>query len=78
MGVDVVTQPVFGASTPRVIVPSTITAPLSNGLDSYDVSPDGRRFLVHQQNIEAGQSFQINVILNWSEQLRRLAASGKD
>jgi hypothetical protein len=37
------------------------------------VSPDGQRFLVHQQNSEAGQSLQINFILNWSEQLRRLA-----
>jgi Tol biopolymer transport system component len=73
MGVDVVTQPVFSASTPRVIVPAAVTAPLYNGLDSYDVSPDGQRFLVHQQNSEAGQSLQINFILNWSEQLRRLA-----
>jgi Tol biopolymer transport system component len=73
MGVDVVTQPVFSASTPRVIVPAAVTAPLYNGLDSYDVSPDGQRFLVHQQNSEGGQSLQINFILNWSEQLRRLA-----
>lgn len=77
MGVDLTTQSVFNASTPRVIVPSAVTAPLSNGVDNYDVSPDGRRFLVHQQNREAGQSLQINVILNWSEQLRRLASANK-
>jgi Tol biopolymer transport system component len=78
MGVDLTTQSVFNASTPRVIVPSSVTAPLSNGVDNYDVSPDGRRFLVHQQNREAGQSLQINVILNWSEELRRLNPAGKN
>jgi len=78
MGVDVAAQTVFSASTPRVIVPSAVTTPLSNGLDSYDVSLDGRRFLVHQQSSEAGQSVQINVVLNWSEELRRLTASRKD
>jgi hypothetical protein len=60
-----------------VIVPAAVTAPLSNGVDNYDVSLDGRRFLVHQQNSEAGQSLQINFILNWSEQLRRLAPAGQ-
>ena len=78
MGVDVTTQPVFSLSTPRVIVPAAVTAPLSNGLDNFDVSPDGQRFLVHQQNSEASQSLQINVILNWSEELRRLNPSGKN
>jgi Tol biopolymer transport system component len=78
MGVDVTTQPVFNASTPRVIVPSAVTAPLSNGVDNYDVNLDGRRFLVHQQNREAGQSLQINVILNWSEELRRLNPADKN
>ena len=77
MGVDVTTQPVFSASTPRVTVPAAVTAPLSNGLDNFDVTPDGQRFLVHQQSVEAGQSLQINVILNWSEQLGRLAPANK-
>jgi serine/threonine protein kinase/Tol biopolymer transport system component len=73
MAVDVTTQPAFSVSTPRVMVPSAVTAPLSNGIDSFDVSLDGQHFLVHQQSSEAGQSVQINVILSWSEELRRLA-----
>jgi hypothetical protein len=76
MGVDVATQPVFSASTPQVIVPAAVTAPSSMGLESYDVSLDGKRFLVHQQSSEAGQSLQINIILNWSEELRRLSSTG--
>jgi eukaryotic-like serine/threonine-protein kinase len=78
MGVEVTTQPVFSVSTPRVVVPSAVTAPLSNGLDNFDVSLDGKRFLVHQQSSEAGQSLQINVVLNWSEELRRLSTPGKN
>ena len=54
-----------------------MTAPLSNGLDSFDVSLDGQRFLVHQQSSEAGKSVQINVVLNWNEELRRLALANK-
>jgi serine/threonine-protein kinase len=79
MGVDVRTQPVFTASTPRVIVPAkAIGTPQIVMMDPFDVSPDGERFLVHQQSSEAGQSVQINVILNWTEELKRLSASGKD
>jgi hypothetical protein len=77
MGVDVATQPDFSASTPRIIVPATVAATLSSGLDAFDVSPDGHRFLVHRQSCETGQSLQINVILNWSEELRRLAPANK-
>jgi tRNA A-37 threonylcarbamoyl transferase component Bud32 len=75
--VGVTTQPFFSASTPSVIVPATVTAKLSIG-PVRGVSPDGQRFLVHQQSSEAAQTAQINVVLNWSEELRRRAASGKD
>jgi Tol biopolymer transport system component len=77
VGVDVTTQPVFSASTPRVIVPANVTANLSSGLDNFDVSPDGQRFLVHQQSSEAGQTVQINFVLNWSQELQRLTPAGK-
>ena len=79
MGVDVTSQPTFTASTPRVIVPAKAMARLLSGMgDAFDVSPDGQRFLIHQQSSEAAQTAQINVILNWSEELRRRGASGKD
>jgi serine/threonine-protein kinase len=74
MGVDIATQPTFHASTPRVIVP----AKAMGNLPGFDVSPDGQRFLVLQQNSEAAQTGQINVVLNWSEELRRRSASGTD
>jgi hypothetical protein len=46
-----------------------------SGPFGFNVSPDGQRFLIRQQG---AQTAQINVILNWSEELRRRSASGKD
>jgi eukaryotic-like serine/threonine-protein kinase len=78
MGVDVTTQPVFKASAPRVIVPAKVTGNLSMGFDNFEVSPDGQRFLVHQQSSEAGQTVQINFVLNWSQELQRLTPAAKE
>jgi len=78
MDVDVRTQPVFTASTPRVIVPAKAIGNLkSDGMDNFEVSPDRQRFLIHQQS-EGSKTPQIHVVLNWTEELRRLSASGKD
>jgi serine/threonine-protein kinase len=77
MGVDVTTQPVFKASAPRAIVPAKALASLSSGLDNFDVGPDGQRFLIHQQSSEAGQTLQINVVLNWNQELQRLTPAAK-
>jgi serine/threonine-protein kinase len=38
---------------------------------SYDVSPDGQRFLVLKDAQQQGAA-QINVVLNWTEELKRL------
>ncbi len=37
----------------------------------YDISPDGQRFLMIKA-VEGSQSGQINVVLNWFEELKRL------
>jgi Tol biopolymer transport system component len=78
MGVDIATQPTFHASTPRVILPAKAMGNLPSGPLGFNVSPDGQRFLIRQQSNEGAQSTEINVILNWSEELRRRSASGKD
>jgi serine/threonine-protein kinase len=78
MGVDIATQPTFHASIPRVIVPAKAMGNLPSGPLGFNVSPDGQRFLIRQQSNEGAQTTQINVILNWSEELRRRGASGKD
>jgi Tol biopolymer transport system component len=78
MDVDVRTQPVFTASTPRVIVPAKAIVNLrsGDGMDNFEVSPDGQRFLIHQQSA-GSKAPQIHVVLNWTEELRRLAPANK-
>jgi serine/threonine-protein kinase len=47
----------------------------SNGIRSYDVSPDGKRFLMIKDAGEPGQSVEptsIVVVRNWFEELKRL------
>jgi Tol biopolymer transport system component len=70
MAVDIATQRSFAAGKPRVLfegqyVPSPTTPP------NYDVSPDGQRFLMLKPS-EQDQSAptQINVVLNWFEELK--------
>jgi serine/threonine-protein kinase len=45
---------------------------------SYDISPDGKRFLVLKNPPSALQSIRhLEVVLNWTEDLRRLTEPGK-
>ena len=76
MGVDVSTQPGFAAGKPRVLFEGPYGAtPLT--IPDYDVSPDGQRFLMLKP-IEQEQAAptQINVVLNWFEELKRRVAAG--
>jgi hypothetical protein len=38
---------------------------------NYDVSPDGQRFVMVKEESGAGR---LNVVLNWTEELKRLAS----
>jgi hypothetical protein len=46
----------------------------ANDIEShYDVSPDGQRFLMLRRPAQAaGGPGQVNIVLNWFEELRRL------
>jgi eukaryotic-like serine/threonine-protein kinase len=76
MAVDISTQPAFAGGKPRMLFegsyePSPVTFP------NYDVSPDGQRFLMLKP-IEQAQAAptQINIVLNWTEELKRLVPAG--
>jgi WD40-like Beta Propeller Repeat len=77
MAVDIVMQPSFAAGKPRVLFEgryelSPATTP------NYDVSPDGQRFLMLKPNEqEASAPTQINVVLNWFEELKRRVLTDK-
>ena len=42
------------------------------GYQYYDISPDGQRFLMMKEGELGQQQDQINVVLNWFEELKRL------
>ena len=41
-------------------------------MSNYDVTPDGQRFVMVKEGDQESEPPQINVILNWFEELRRL------
>jgi Tol biopolymer transport system component/tRNA A-37 threonylcarbamoyl transferase component Bud32 len=76
MAVDILTQPSFVAGRPRMLFEGPyLPTPLTN--PNYDVSPDGQRFLMLKpsESAEAAPT-QINVVLNWFEELKRHVPAG--
>jgi hypothetical protein len=72
MAVDVVTQPALTASKPKLLFEGPYLLSAGN-LPAYDVSRDGQRFLMVEESQEEQPPTQINVVLNWFEELKRLA-----
>jgi Tol biopolymer transport system component len=75
MAVDISTQPAFSAGKPAVLFESADYDRISTTPD-YDVSLDGQRFLMIQA---AGQQSAppYVVVLNWFEELKRLAPTNE-
>ena len=71
MAVDISTQPSFAAGKPRMLFEGQFA--LARGTSpNYDVSLDGQRFLmVKPAGQEQSAPSQINVVLNWFEELKR-------
>jgi serine/threonine protein kinase/Tol biopolymer transport system component len=72
MSVSVTTQPSFSASKLRIlfVFDHRQTAPFA-GTPDYDVSLDDQRFLMLKPSEPAQAATQINVVLNWSEELKQ-------
>jgi Tol biopolymer transport system component len=75
MAVEVTTQPTFSAGKPKLLFEGQYV-PVQAGLMStaYDVSPDGQRFLMIKANEQPPA--QINVVLNWFEELKQKVPTG--
>jgi len=75
MAVDIATQPSFIVGKLRILFegqyqPTPVTFP------NYDVSPDGQRFLMLKPSEQSQAApTQINVVLNWFEELKRRVPS---
>ena len=71
MAVEITTQPAFSAGTPKLLFEGNYVFNSSLLSNSYDVSPDGQRFLLMKANQSAqAAASQINVLLNWFEELK--------
>jgi eukaryotic-like serine/threonine-protein kinase len=76
MAVDISTQPGFAASTPHMLFQGRYEQP-PVPLHNFDVSPDGQRFLMLKAvEEEQAAPTQINVVLNWFEELKRRVPTG--
>ena len=75
MVVSISTEPEFKAGTPQVV----FEGPYINvGGLSYDVAPNGQRFLVLQPQHDDSQVRELHVVTNWFEELKGLVPTGKD
>jgi eukaryotic-like serine/threonine-protein kinase len=78
MAATVESKPLFAASKPRQLFEGLYDGGAFDFEPNYDVAPDGQRFLMLEPTEQAKATpQQINVVLNWSDELRRLAPAGK-
>ena len=76
MTVQITTQPAFTAGSPRLLFEGRFEVS-GNGVAGYDVSLDNQRFLMVQAVEPEQPVTQINVVLNWFEELKRKVPTGK-
>jgi hypothetical protein len=78
MVADIITEPTFTASAPRMLFKAPLRIMVSDPIRSYDITPDGRRFLVVEwSGVKPVEVKRLNLIQNWFEELKRLVPTGK-
>ena len=60
------------ATTKPLLLFSAAYMRLWQGLPDWDITPDGKRFLMIKVSDTESAPTQLNVVLNWFEELRRL------
>lgn len=60
----------------RVIIGDYPWVPLESAA-TFDVSPDGRHILITRSKEGTSAPRQINVVMNWFDELKKNAVSGK-
>jgi hypothetical protein len=74
MAVETNTKTTFSADKPKLLFERHYAT--YNTMPAYDVTPDGQRFLLAKT---AGQGPQeINIVLNWFEELKQKVPAGKN
>ena len=71
MVADITTNPAFTAGRPRELFKRSFVSTLN--ARGYDISPDGRRFLMVQEESRSPEAVtKIHIVFNWFEELKRL------
>jgi serine/threonine-protein kinase len=79
MAVEIATKPSFSAGTPKMLFEGPYQSLPTISTPNYDVSPDGQRFLMLKSSESAVTAPpQINVVLNWFEELKQKVPTGKN
>jgi tRNA A-37 threonylcarbamoyl transferase component Bud32 len=76
IAVAIETTPTFAAAKPTQLFEGHYEMGNYAFLQNYDVSPDGRRFLMVKAGDQAASAAQINIVLNWSEEIKRRVPLG--
>ena len=75
MVVTVETDSEFSVSAPKELFSGRYEAGMYCA--NYDITPDDQRFIMIKPE-EGLEPMQINVVLNWFEELKRLVPTGKE
>ena len=75
MAVDIAMRPSFSAGKPRMLFEGPYLS-IQTTIPSYDVSPDGQRFLMLKPTQQTQATTQINIVQNWFEELKRRVPTG--
>jgi serine/threonine-protein kinase len=75
MAVPVTLEPTFTSGRPRTLFRYAGVYRMSGTATAYDIHPDGKRFIMVSERKDAAATprQQINIVLNWFEELKRLA-----
>ncbi len=71
MAVDITTEPTFSAGSPRLLFAGQYVSASSTWRPKYDVTSDGRRFVMIKRGMQEQGVLELNVVLNWFEELKQ-------
>jgi len=77
MAVDIRTEPTFAPGKPRLLFEGQYVEASGRFRARYDVAPDSQRFLMVKQSEQTAAPTQLNVVLNWFEELKGRVPAGK-
>jgi len=77
MAVEVTAEPSLVVGRPRMLFEGRYGSSQFPFIGTaYDPSPDGQRFLMVKESDQVTSATQINVVLNWFEELKRRVPAG--